>query len=100
MWLLIEPQTAEDSAMPRIGIRDLKTHASDVLRDVCDNRARYVVTRRGEPLGIIVPYTAREEMEHVSPDEAWSRFLEAGEAADKAWLSPLSSREILDEVRR
>jgi len=25
--------------MPRIGIRDLKTHASNVLRDVCDNRA-------------------------------------------------------------
>jgi len=39
-------------------------------------------------------------MEHVSPDEGWSRFIEAGEAADKAWLSPLSSREILDEVRR
>jgi prevent-host-death family protein len=86
--------------MPRIGIRDLKTHASDVLRDVCDNRARYVVTRRGEPLGIIVPYTATEEMEHVSPDEAWRGFFEAGEAADKAWTSPLNSREILDEVRR
>jgi antitoxin (DNA-binding transcriptional repressor) of toxin-antitoxin stability system len=86
--------------MPRIGIRDLKTHASDVLRDVCDNRARYVVTRQVEPPGIIVPYTAREETEHVSPDEAWSRFLEAGEAADKAWTSPLTSREILDEVRR
>ena len=64
--------------MPRIGIRDLKTHASDVLRDVCDNRARYVVTRRGEPLGIIVPYTATEAMEQVSPDEAWSRFFAQG----------------------
>jgi prevent-host-death family protein len=86
--------------MPSIGIRELKIHVSEVMRDVCDNRARYVVTRRGEPLGIIVPYTAREEMDHVSQDEAWSRFFEAGEAADKAWLSPLSSSEILDEVRR
>lgn len=100
MWLVDEPHMTEDAAMPRIGIRDLKTHASEVLRDVRDNRARYVVTHRGEPLGIIVPYTAMDEMEHVSPEEAWSRFFEAAEAVDEAWTSPLTSREILDEVRR
>jgi prevent-host-death family protein len=43
--------------MPRIGLRELKIHASEVLRDVQENRARYVITKRGDPQAIIIPCT-------------------------------------------
>jgi len=35
--------------MPRIGLRELKIHASEVVKDVQQNQARHMVTNRGEP---------------------------------------------------
>lgn len=86
--------------MPRIGVRDLKTHASEVLRDVRDNHVRYVVTHRGDPVGIIVPYATRDESGTPSPDDSWGRLLDALDSLGRSWTSPLSSVEILDEMRR
>lgn len=86
--------------MPRIGLRHLKTHASEVLRDVKDNRARYVVTSRNEPMGIIIPYSPLEEDKAATADEAWEAFLAAGEQVRQAWKSPLTPVEILREMRR
>ena len=37
--------------MPDIGVRELKTHASEIVRNVREQRARYVVTYRGQPVG-------------------------------------------------
>jgi prevent-host-death family protein len=51
---------SRETFMPRIGLRQLKTHASEVLRDVQDHRARYVVTNRGEPVAVIIPYAPTE----------------------------------------
>ena len=86
--------------MPRIGLRHLKTHASEVLRDVKDNRARYVITSRNEPLGIIIPYSPLDETQPQSADEAWEAFFAAGEQVRQAWKSPLTAVEILREMRR
>lgn len=86
--------------MPRIGIRDMKAHASEVMRDVRENRARYVVTHRGEPVGVIVPYSPKEERQPLSPDESWSQLFTALEALGKSWNTPLTSVEVLDEMRR
>ncbi len=86
--------------MPRIGVRELKIHVSEVVRDVRETRARYVVTHRGEPVAVIVPYSPREEEEPLTHEQAWDRFWETGEAAGRAWKSPLTAVEILDEMRR
>ncbi len=64
--------------MPRIGLRHLKTHASQVLRDVEDNRVRYVVTNRGDPVAVIVPYAPEEEVERQTREQAWSRLPACG----------------------
>lgn len=86
--------------MPRIGLRHLKTHASEVLRDVKDNRVRYVITSRNEPMGIIIPYSPLEEAQSENGDEAWEAFFAAGEQARQAWKCPLTAVEILREMRR
>jgi prevent-host-death family protein len=100
MWLLLELHALEDIVMPRIGVRDLKTHASEVMRDVRENRARYVVTHRGEPVGVIVPYSPKEEVLPLTPDESWSQLFAALDALGKSWNTPLTSIEVLDEMRR
>jgi prevent-host-death family protein len=91
---------AEEPAMPSVGLRHLKTHASEVLRDVEENQVRYVVTSRNKPMAIIIPYTPREATEPKSKDEAWEAFFAAGEQVRQAWRSPLTAVEILREMRR
>jgi prevent-host-death family protein len=86
--------------MPNIGVRELKSHVTDVLRNVRETRARYVVTHRGEPVAVIVPYTPKEAGEVHSREEAWAWLFAAGEQLGRNWTSPLTSAEILDEMRR
>jgi prevent-host-death family protein len=86
--------------MPNIGLRELKIHASEVVRDVSETRARYVVTRRGEPVAIIVPYSPQDTEDALDRDAAWADFRDLAEVAGRAWTSPLTSVQILDEIRR
>ncbi len=101
MWLLKEPLVDKVViVMPRIGLRELKIHASEVLRDVRENRARYVVTKRGEPQAIIIPYAVTEETAPVDRAEAWNRFADALAEVGKNWTSPLTAEEIIRDMRR
>jgi len=86
--------------MPNIGIRDLKAHASDILRDVSDARTRYVVTRRGQPVAVIIPYSPRKAGQVLTREEGWARFFEASEQLGREWKTPLTAVEILGEIRR
>ena len=47
-----QPKTEE------IGIRELKSRASEVVRAVKEDRARYVITQRGKPAALIIPLDA------------------------------------------
>ena len=87
-----QPKTEE------IGIRELKSRASEVIRAVKEERARYVITQRGKPAAIIVPLDAAPA--EKSADEAWERLLELGEEISKGWQSDKSAVEILSEMRR
>ena len=85
--------------MPEIGLRELKTRASEILRDVRERRARYVITYRGRPVGMLTP------IEEAAPtraevDQAWDELLRLGEQLSKNWCSDLTSEEILSQMRR
>jgi len=86
--------------MPSIGVRELKIHVSEVMRDVRDTRARYVVTHRGQPVAVIVPYSPTEAGEVLTREEGWARFFEASERLGREWNTPLTAVEVLDEMRR
>jgi prevent-host-death family protein len=81
-----------------IGIRELKTRASAVVRAVKETRARYVITQRGKPAALIVPVDAEPPKE--KGDEAWERLEKLGEELAKGWKSEKSAVEILSEMRR
>lgn len=86
--------------MPSIGVRELKVHVSEVMRDVRNTRARYVVTHRGQPVAVIVPYSPREAGEVAAREEGWARFFQASEKLGREWNTPLTALEVLDEMRR
>ncbi|MBN1138765.1 MAG: type II toxin-antitoxin system Phd/YefM family antitoxin, partial [Anaerolineae bacterium] len=41
--------------MPDVGVRELKAQASEIVRQIRENRARYIITYRGEPVGLLMP---------------------------------------------
>jgi len=88
----MQPKTEE------IGIRELKSRASEVVRAVKEKRARYVITQRGKPAAIIVPLDAAPP--EKSADEVWERLQQLGEEIGRGWQSEKSAVEILSEMRR
>ncbi|HTE86296.1 MAG TPA: type II toxin-antitoxin system prevent-host-death family antitoxin [Dehalococcoidia bacterium] len=85
--------------MPDVGVRDLKTHASEIVRAVRDRRARYTITYRGRPIGMLVPLPV-SGAPAGDDDEVWEDLLRLGEEIGRGWQSPLTSVELLSEMRR
>jgi prevent-host-death family protein len=62
--------------MKDIGIRDLKTHASDLVRQVSENHATYTITRRGHAVGILAPPDHLPVARADAGDAAWDHLEE------------------------
>lgn len=86
--------------MAEIGVRELKARASEIVKSVREEGARYVVTYRGKAVGVLMPLENAET--EVRPQEAaaWKQLVELGEKIGRDWQSPMSSVELLSEMRR
>jgi prevent-host-death family protein len=80
-----------------IGIRELKTHASEVVRAVKETRARYVITQRGKPAALIIPLDA--EPPNEKNEDPWERLLALRDEMAKGPQSEKSILDILSEMR-
>ena len=90
--------------MPEVGVRELKARASEIIRSVRDSRARYTITYRGRPVGVLMPLE-QSRMESVTGDEAstpaaWDELVRLGEEIGRGWKSPMTSAELLSDMRR
>lgn len=86
------------SKTEEIGIRELKSRASELVRTVKEDRARYVITQRGKPAALIIPLDAAPP--EKSGDQVWESLTNIGEELSKGWKSDKSAVEILTEIRR
>lgn len=90
--------------MPEAGVRKLKTHASEIVRNVRERRARYVVTYRGKPVAALAPLEAVPLPERApSGDQThggWDELVRLGKQVGKKWRSSLTSTELLASTRR
>ena len=92
--------------MPLIGVRELRERTSEVIRQVREDRAEYVVTYQGRPVAIILPLdTRRAEAEMVRASKNaiignWERYERLAEETRRAWPSGLSTQDLIDAVRR
>ena len=90
--------------MPEVGIRELKAHASEIIRRVRERRARYVVTYHGRPVGLLVPLDeagpAAPLLGEEAGAQAWEELARLGEEIGRDWRSPLTSSELLSDMRR
>jgi prevent-host-death family protein len=90
--------------MAQVGVRELKARASEIVRAVRERRARYVVTYRGQPVGVLLPLDELGRGEVVAGGaqggDAWEELTQLGEEIGRGWCSPLTSVELLSETRR
>lgn len=85
--------------MPRIGLRELKIHTSEVLRDVQCNQERYTITNRGVPVAVIVPYSLAAEKRPMSPEETTAFIDDLAKKVSELWNDPRPVAELMDEIR-
>jgi prevent-host-death family protein len=88
--------------MAEIGVRDLKTKASEIVRAVREQRAHYLITHRGHPVALLMPLTESppETLDVRRVESAWDELNNLGEAIGRAWQSPATGVELLSEMRR
>jgi prevent-host-death family protein len=87
-----------------IGVRDLKTHAARIVRQVRDVRASYVLTHRGRAVGVILPLDPADGTSS-HPDDAdtaaaWETFLRAGRRLERRFRPGMSGVRVLSKMRR
>lgn len=85
-------------------MRDLKTHAARILREVRDSRASYILTHRGRAVGVILPLDPADSGSHTSedadPDAAWNAFVLAGRRLERRFRPDTSGVRLLSAMRR
>jgi prevent-host-death family protein len=87
--------------MREIGVRELKVKASEIMRSVRKRRARYIITYRGRPVGLLSPLEDREA-NRAAYDEsaAWDELTRLGQEIGRGWPAGVSSADVLSEMRR
>ena len=89
--------------MPEIGVRELKARASQIIRSLRERRARYVITYRGRPVGLLLPLNEAGQTEIVPAAEdgaVWDELTQLGEEIGRGWQSSKTGGELLAEMRR
>jgi len=92
----------KEEPVPDVGVRELKARASEIIRNVREQRARYVITYRGRPVGLLMPLDEARAVPPASEPTttAWETLTCLGEEIGRGWRSPLTSAELLSEMRR
>lgn len=87
--------------MKEIGVRDLKSHLTAVIRAVREEAVEYTVTLHGEPVAVIRPYTVTEETEKRNRQVAaeLALFEQLADQVGQSWQSNRSGVELLEELR-
>jgi prevent-host-death family protein len=77
-----------------IGVAEGKKGFSRLIRDALEKKVEIVVTKRGKPVAVILPY---EQYQHSKRIEGYKKIVEAREVFLKA---DISADEVFKESRK
>ena len=94
--------------MARVGVRELKNRTTEIIRDVRETQADYVVTYHGRPVAVLLPVDeawleaeAQRAAEAVTPgDEVWAELEALRQEIGRNWQSNKTAVELISEQRR
>jgi prevent-host-death family protein len=82
-------------------VRDLKARASEMLRHVREERARYIITYRGKAVAVLAPLDhAATEAEGPAAGDAWDELVRLRAQIGRRWRVRQSSVDLLSRMRR
>jgi prevent-host-death family protein len=86
----------------RIGVRELKNRTSEIVREVREHQATYMVTLRGQPVAELRPIASRSisERRQEEVDQVMREIEELARRIGRAWKSPKTAVELVEEQRR
>ena len=91
--------------MPLIGVRELRNRTSEVLRQVREEGAEYVVTYQGRPIAVLLSVdeerieAAMVQVGKQSTTGGWEAYAQLAEQTREAWPAEKRTQELLDEIR-
>ena len=91
-------KTREKGTMAKVGIRELKLHANEIVRGVERDSTTYEVTVEGEPVAVLEPVT--HGIDQASLEEIWNERRQLGQEFGKNWNGKLTVLEAIAEQRR
>jgi prevent-host-death family protein len=84
-----------------VGVRELKSQTSRILRTVREEQAEYVVTYQGEPIAVLRPFSVDDEkmLQKIAIEDELAAIDRLAEQITNAWVSEKSATELLEEIR-
>jgi len=92
--------------MPLIGVRELRERATEVLRQVREEKAEYIITYQGHPIALLLPVNAEAieaamvEAGKESVSGGWENYLHLAAKVRRVWPTEKKTQDVLDEIRR
>lgn len=85
----------------KAGIRELKNQTSRIVNEVREEMAEYVITSQGNPVAVLRPFGEDDavSMRRRQAKQAMADMKSLAEEIGRAWKSPKSALELLDEDR-
>jgi prevent-host-death family protein len=83
-----------------VGIRELKSRVSELVRHVAEEHATYTITKRGRPVGVLAPPDYVPPVRSAKNDEAWDRLEEMWDRFAKSPRPRKSALQELFKMRR
>lgn len=92
--------------MPRVGIRELKAHASEIVRSLREDKVHYIVTHQGQPVGVLSPIDEQQldailvQAAATPPDAELAAELDGlSREIARRWKRPKSGVKLVSEMR-
>ncbi len=92
--------------MPRVGIRELKARASEIVRAVREEKAQYVITYQGQPVGVLSPIDEQQldallvqTVRRPTDEELTAELDGLSEQIARRWKGRKTAVQVLSELR-
>lgn len=86
--------------MHAIGVNELKTHTSEIMRKVREERISYTITYRGKPMGVLLPLEENGGVSKEKEQDPWSKLEKIREKMSSLPRPEKSLTQALSEMRR
>jgi prevent-host-death family protein len=91
--------------MSLIGVRELRQRTTEILRQVREQKAEYIITHQGRPVAVLLPVNteaiekAMLETGKQTAGAGWEAYARLADEIRQNWPAELTTQTILDDIR-